>query len=129
MDLSSTSNMNESVFHVFLDLLQQWLHAANSLLPAETIALLVDHLKVFGSSMKLITGFSMERIWNARHIPVPATIEIWKAYNKLQTITSRFDAIASIYSGRYKASMYSLYLTLTLCRSYREHNNLETIIS
>lgn len=91
--------MDESVFHVFVDFIQEWFSNATSLFPEDLLSHLYDSFKAFGSTLKLTSGFSMERMWRACHPLVPSNLEAWTYYDQLIKLVERFDVISSIWSG------------------------------
>lgn len=99
VDLSSNHNLNESVFHVYLALLEEWLRQARDVLPLKLVEATENALGNFRVPLQLTTGFSMELLWNEMHPSVPSSFAAWDAYHQLQKIADRFDVVASCFKG------------------------------
>lgn len=97
--LSSSHNLNESVFHVYLALLEEWLGKARETLPTVLVEATENALRNFKVPLQLNTGFSMELLWNEMHPSVPSSLPAWEAYHKLQKIADRFDVVALRFKG------------------------------
>lgn len=99
VELSSTHNLNESVFHVYLALLEDWLKQAAGVLPVGFVESTENALGNFRAPLQLTSGFSMELLWNDMRPSVPSSLSAWGAYQELYKIADRFDAVASRFKG------------------------------
>jgi hypothetical protein len=86
--LSSTTNLNEAVFQVYLALFDDWIKNAGPLGTEVEQA-----LGAFREPLKLTTGLSMERIWEVKRPDVPRTLDGWEQLLKIKAIMARFDAV------------------------------------
>ncbi|KAL7273036.1 AAA ATPase midasin [Rhizina undulata] len=102
IELSNTQNLNESVFHVYLALLENWSEKSGQRLSDGLVAKVNSALGVFKAPLRLTTGFSMEVMWNHLRPSVPSSIQGWDAYGQLKKIADRFDAVARRYSGSFE---------------------------
>ncbi|KAI5852686.1 P-loop containing nucleoside triphosphate hydrolase protein, partial [Morchella snyderi] len=91
--LSNTHNLNESIFHVYLSLLESWVHTSSPTLPPAVLTATERALGGFRAPLRLTTGFAMEALWGALRPSVPASVGAWEAYNRLRGIADRFDAV------------------------------------
>lgn len=99
VELSSTHNLNESVFHVYLALLEEWLGQAEETVLTTLTEATENALRSFRLPLQLVTGFSMELLWNEMRPSVPSSLTSWDAYHQLQKIADRFDSVASHFKG------------------------------
>lgn len=99
VELSSGHNLNESVFHVYLALLEEWLGQAKETLPLTLVETTENALRNFRLPLQLTTGFSMELLWNEMRPSVPSSLTAWSEYHQLQKIADRFDSVASHFRG------------------------------
>lgn len=99
VELSSTHNLNESVFHVYLALLEEWLGKSRETVLATLVEATESALRTFRLPLQLTTGFSMELLWNEMRPSVPSSLNSWDAYHQLQKIADRFDSVASHFKG------------------------------
>lgn len=99
VELSSTRNLNESVFHVYLALLEEWLGKSRETVLATLVEATESALRTFRLPLQLTTGFSMELLWNEMRPSVPSSLNSWDAYHQLQKIADRFDSVASHFKG------------------------------
>jgi midasin len=93
VQLGSTTNLNESVFHVYLTLFEEWLSSATRSLDKAIVAATDNALEIFRAPLKLVTGLSMSVIWLAMKPSVPQTLIAWEQYFTLQAIMTRIDSI------------------------------------
>ncbi|RPB13613.1 midasin, partial [Morchella conica CCBAS932] len=100
--LSSTHNLNESIFHVYLSLLESWIHTSSPTLPPAILTATERALGGFRAPLRLTTGFAMEALWGALRPSVPASVGAWEAYNRLREIADRFDAIVGKLQGSFE---------------------------
>lgn len=95
--LSDTTSLDESIFHVYLWLFDEWVRLARAAFGAE--AMFVDAvevaLKAFKEPLHLITGLSMEPMWNAMRPSVPRDLQAWEQYTSLTSVMERFDKIGA----------------------------------
>lgn len=97
--LSSTHNLNESIFHVYLSLLESWIHTSSPTLPPTILTATERALGGFRAPLRLTTGFAMEALWGALRPSVPASVGGWEAYNRLRGIADRFDTVVGKLQG------------------------------
>lgn len=99
VELSSTHNLNESVFHVYLALLEEWLGQSKETVLATLVEATENALRTFRQPLQLTTGFSMELLWNEMRPSVPSSLSSWDAYHQLQKVADRFDSVTSHFKG------------------------------
>jgi hypothetical protein len=93
VQLSSTCNLNESVFHVYLALFEEWIRNAEKDLPVQYIRSSEAALQAFREPLRLVTGQSMEVMWIAIRPSVPKSLVAWEQYLALKAIMTRFDSV------------------------------------
>jgi midasin (ATPase involved in ribosome maturation) len=93
VQLSSTTKLNESIFQVYLSLIEEWVRTAAKCLPNGYITAVETALQAFKTPLQLSTGLSMERIWAALRPSVPHTLQSWDQYILLKSIMKRFDLV------------------------------------
>lgn len=95
VQLSSASNLNESVFHVYLALFEEWIRNAEKDLPAQYVRSSEAALQAFREPLRLVTGQSMEVMWIAIRPSVPKSLVAWEQYLALKAIMARFDSVGA----------------------------------
>lgn len=93
-DLVSSTTFNEAIFQVYLSIGQRMLSDST---PNTTEIQLFNHINKqfegFHAQTKMLTGLSMETIWNICHPPIVPTLrqleEIWQ----LERIADQFDEL------------------------------------
>ena len=93
VQLSSTTNLNESVFHVYLSLFEEWVRDARRDFPPQYVEATDSALRAFRVPLQLVTGLSMEVMWLATRPSVPKSLVAWKQYLALKDIMARFDRV------------------------------------
>jgi len=101
VSLSSAAGnkLDESVLHVYVELLEEWAKSSRDSLPRALMQPIGQALDGFRAPFQLTTGFSMELVWNAMRPSVPASLAAWTAYIKLKEIADRFDAVTLRFKG------------------------------
>lgn len=93
VQLSSTTNLNESIFHVYLSLFEEWVKNADNDLPQTYVAATETALQAFREPLQLVTGLSMEKMWTVLKPSVPKSLVAWEQYLALKATMQRFDAV------------------------------------
>ena len=96
------NKLDESVLHVYVELLEEWAKSSRDSLPRTLMQPIGQALDGFRAPFQLTTGFSMELVWNAMRPSVPASLAAWTAYNKLKEISGRFDAVTLRFKGFFR---------------------------
>ncbi|RPA93651.1 P-loop containing nucleoside triphosphate hydrolase protein [Choiromyces venosus 120613-1] len=99
------NKLDQSVLHVYVELLEEWVKSCGDSLPRALMQPIGQALSGFRAPFQLITGFSMELVWNVMRPSVPASLVAWTAYNKLKEIADRFDAVALRFKGFFFPSL------------------------
>jgi hypothetical protein len=122
VQLSSTTNLNESVFHVYLALFEIWIRNAEKDLPKPYVQAAETALRTFREPLKLVTGLSMEQMWAVIRPSVPKSLPAWEQYLALKAIMARFDKVG-VEGGEYTALFRnSMQVVLTAV------GNLDTVL-
>jgi midasin (ATPase involved in ribosome maturation) len=93
VQLGSATDLNESVFHVYLSLFEKWVGNATKELPQSCVSAAQSALQAFQEPLQLTTGLSMEKMWVALRPSVPKSLVAWEQYLLLKGIMERFDNI------------------------------------
>ncbi|KAA8897801.1 hypothetical protein FN846DRAFT_910245 [Sphaerosporella brunnea] len=93
VQLSSTTDLNESVFHVYLALFEIWIRNAEQGLPQQYVKATETALSTFREPLQLVTGLSMEIMWSVIRPSVPNSLAAWEQYLALKAIMARFDKV------------------------------------
>jgi hypothetical protein len=105
VQLSSTTNLNESVFHVYLALFEIWIRNAEKEMPKPYVQAAEMALRKFREPLKLVTGLSMEQMWAVIGPSVPKSLPAWDQYLALKAIMARFDKVG-VEGGEFTALLF-----------------------
>jgi len=93
-DLVSSSTFNEAIFQVYLSIGQRML--SNSTTKATGFQLFTHinrQFEGFHAQTKMLTGLSMETIWNICHPPIVPTLKQLEEIWELERIADQFDEL------------------------------------
>lgn len=100
LELSNTSNFQESKFYIYLVLFNEWVKSNESLIPSSTADVIKSARKAFKAQLRLTSGYSMEILWDRMRPTVPSSLDGWDSYTKLQILAARFDAVVPQFNGK-----------------------------
>ncbi|KAG0638072.1 hypothetical protein HOY80DRAFT_1080648, partial [Tuber brumale] len=125
------NKLNESVLHVYVELLEEWAKFSGDSLPRTLMQPIWQALDGFRAPFQLKTGFSMELVWNAMRPSVPASLVAWRAYNRLKEIADRFDIVTLRFRGSFEVVAFlkrSLITALTDVLTFSDVDNIWELI-
>lgn len=94
--LCSSSFTDESQFPVYRGILEDWYKKYSEFSIFERqIDGLRQAIDQFGGQLELTTGHSMTLLWNSYHKSVPSSLNAWERYERVLSITEKFDAVSS----------------------------------
>ncbi|PWW78362.1 midasin [Tuber magnatum] len=125
------NRLDESVLYVYVELFEEWAKSSGDILPPTLMQPIGQALDGFRAPFQLITGFSMELMWNAMRPSVPASLVAWTAYDKLKEIADRFDAVTLRFKGSFEVVAFlkgSLITALTDVLTLSDADNIRKLI-
>ncbi|CUS14036.1 unnamed protein product [Tuber aestivum] len=125
------NRLDESVLHVYVELFEEWAKSSEDSLPRTLMQPIGQALDGFRAPFQLITGFSMELMWNSMRPSVPASLVAWTVYNKLKGIADRFDALTSRFKGSFEVVAFlkrTLITALTDVLAFSDVDNSRKLI-
>lgn len=93
VQFGSTRNIDESVFHVYLSLFEDWVKNAGQDLPRSCVSATETALQAFREPLQLVTGKSMEKMWTVLRPSAPKSLTACEQYQMLKAIMGRFDKV------------------------------------
>ena len=95
VQFGSTRNIDESVFHVYLSLFEDWVRNARRDLPQSCVSAIEAALQSFREPLQLVTGKSIEKMWTALRPSAPKNLTAYEQYQMLKAIMGRFDKVGT----------------------------------
>lgn len=94
-NLVSSPAFDEAIFQVYLSIGQRMLNAAGSADAAlnELVSSIMKHFQGFHAQTKMLSGLSMERIWQLLHPPLVPTTKRLEDIWQLEQVADHFDSV------------------------------------